>query len=136
MRVISLHAWLALVLGILITFGAVLAVAAASGAAYYGLAVSAEIAIAVLLFFVALILSLIFYFGVKAQFRKVETGKEALIGSAGVATSNIDPKGEVRVNGEFWQATTKNEAIAAGQAITVVAMDGMFLVVQPAESKA
>jgi len=38
--------------------------------------------------------------------------------------------------GEFWEATAKDTAIAAGQAVEVVGMDGMFLVVKTAEEKA
>ncbi len=79
---------------------------------------------------------MIFYAGVKAQFRRVKTGKEALIGARGIATSDLNPKGEVRVMGEFWEATAKDATIPAGQAVEVVSMDGVYLVVKPAEQKA
>ena len=91
---------------------------------------------AVTLIIVALIVAVIFYVGVKAQFKRVKTGKEALIGAKGIATTDLKPKGEVRVMGEFWEATAKDTAITAGQAVEVVGMDGMFLVVKPAEQKA
>ena len=83
-----------------------------------------------------MIVAFIFYAGVKAQFRRVKTGKEALIGSRGIATSDLRPKGEVRVMGEFWEAIAEDTAIAAGQAVEVVGMEGMFLVVKPGEQKA
>jgi membrane-bound ClpP family serine protease len=83
----------------------------------------------------AKIVVLIFYAGVKAQFRRVKTGKEALIGARGLATSDLKPKGEVRVMGEFWEATAKDTPIAAGQAVEVVSMAGVYLVVKPAEQK-
>ncbi len=54
----------------------------------------------------------------------------------GIATTDLKPKGEVRVMGEFWEATTKDAIIAAGQPVEVVGMEGMFLVVKPAEQKA
>ena len=38
--------------------------------------------------------------------------------------------------GEFWEATAKDTAIAAGQAVEVVSMEGVFLVVKLAEQKA
>ena len=82
-----------------------------------------------------MILSAIFYAGVKAQFKRVKTGKEALIGAKGIAASDLKPKGEVRVMGEFWEATAKDTTIAAGQPIEVVSMEGMVLVVKPAEQK-
>ena len=127
-----MHAALAFLIGILVAIGVFLLFAAFSGTTFYGLAVP----LAVTLFVVALILALIFYAGVKAQFRRVKTGKEALIGAKGIATSDLKPKGEVRVMGEFWEATAKDTAITAGQAVEVVGMDGMFLVVKPAEQKA
>ena len=46
-----------------------------------GLSASVEVALGVTLFVVASILMLIFYAGVKAQFKRVKTGKEALIGA-------------------------------------------------------
>jgi membrane-bound serine protease (ClpP class) len=72
----------------------------------------------------------------KAQYAKVKTGKEALIGAKGVAVTDLNPKGEIRVVGEFWQATAKGTQIRSGQTVEVVGMEGMFLVVKPSEEKA
>jgi membrane-bound ClpP family serine protease len=74
--------------------------------------------------------------GIKAQFWQVKTGKEALIGAKGIATTDLKPNGTVRVSGEFWEATVKAGEINSGQAIEVVDMEGMFLVVKPDEQKA
>ena len=131
-----MHAGLAFVVGILVTIAAFLFFVALSGTTYYGLAVSVEVTIGVTLIIVALIVAFIFYVGVKAQFKRVKTGKEALIGAKGIATTDLKPKGEVRVLGEFWEATAKDGEIANGQAVEVVGMEGMFLVVKPAEQKA
>jgi membrane-bound serine protease (ClpP class) len=131
-----MHAGLAFLIGILVTIAAFLFYAAISGTTYYGLAVQVELTLAVTLIVVALIIAVIFYVGVKAQFRRVKTGKEALIGARGVATTDLKPKGEVRVMGEFWEAATKDGEIATGQAVEVVGMEGMFLVVKSAEQKA
>jgi len=38
--------------------------------------------------------------------------------------------------GEFWEATTKDGAIQTGQTVEVAGMEGMFLVVKPADQKA
>ena len=127
-----MNAALAFLIGILVAIGVFLLFAAFSGITVYGVAVP----LAATLFVVALILGLIFYAGVKAQFRRVKTGKEALIGARGIATSDLKPKGEVRVMGEFWEATAKDATIAAGQAVEVVSMDGVYLVVKPVEQKA
>ena len=131
-----MHAGLAFVIGILVTIAAFLFFAAISGTTYYGLAISVELTLGVTLIIVAVIVAVIFYIGVKAQFRRVKTGREALIGAKGIATSDLKPKGEVRVMGEFWEATVQTGEIATGQAIEVVGMEGMFLVVKPAEQKA
>ena len=131
-----MHAGLAFVVGILVTIAAFLFFAGISGTTYYGLAVSVEVTLGITLIVVAVIVAAIFYVGVKAQFRRVKTGKEALIGAKGIATSDLTPKGEVRVMGEFWEATIKDGEIATGQAVEVVGMDGMFLVVKSAEQKA
>jgi membrane-bound serine protease (ClpP class) len=131
-----MHAGLAFVTGILVTISAFLFFAAISGTTYYGLAISVELTLGITLIIVALIVAVIFYMGVKAQFRRVKTGKEALIGSKGIATTDLKPKGEIRVMGEFWEATAKDMTISAGQAVEVVGMEGMFLVVKTVEQKA
>jgi membrane-bound ClpP family serine protease len=131
-----MHAGLAFVIGILVTISAFLFYAAISGTTYYGLAVQVEVTLAITLIIVALIIAAIFYVGIKAQFSRVKTGKEALIGAKGITTTDLKPKGEVRVMGEFWEATAKDGEIATGQPVEVVGMDGMFLLVKPAEQKA
>ena len=129
-----MHVSLGLIIGVLVAVGVFLLFVAVSGMAFFGVAVPVEGSLAVTLFVVALILGLIFYAGVKAQFRRVKTGKEALIGAKGVATSDLQPRGEVRVMGEFWEATAKDASIAAGQSVEVVSMDGVYLVVKPVEA--
>ena len=109
---------------------------ASIGIAYYGLGLQIEAALAIILLIIAGIAAWLFYVGVKAQNKRVKTGKEALIGAKGVATTDLKPKGEVRILGEFWQAIAKDNAIANGEAVEVVDMDGMFLVVKPAQQKA
>jgi membrane-bound serine protease (ClpP class) len=127
-----MNAAIAFLIGVLVAIGIFLLFAAFSGITFCGVGVP----LAVTFFVVALILALIFYAGVKAQFRRVKTGKEALVGARGIATSDLNPKGEVRVMGEFWEATAKDATIPVGQAVEVVSMDGVYLVVKPAEQKA
>ena len=131
-----MHAGLAFVIGLLAAMAGFLFFAAISGTTYYGIAIQIEETLAIMLVIIAVILGWIFYAGVKAQFRRVKTGKEALIGAKGIAAADLKPKGEVRVLGEFWEATAKDAAIVAGQNVEVIGMEGMFLVVKPAEQKA
>ena len=131
-----MHASLALIIGVLVAIGAALLYVAIYGITFIGLGAGGEEALAATLFIVATIIILIFAAGFKAQFRRVKTGKEALIGARGVATTDLKPKGEVRVMSEFWEATAKEATIAAGQEVEVIGMEGMTLVVKPAEQKA
>ena len=131
-----MHAGLAFVIGILVTIAGFLLFAAISGTTYYGIAIQIEWTLAILLVIIAVILGWIFYAGVKAQFNRVKTGREALIGAKGIAATDLKPKGEVRVLGEFWEANAKDPPIVVGQAVEVVGMEGMVLVVKAAEQKA
>ena len=127
-----MHAGIAFVIGLLVAMAGFLFFAAISGTTYYGIAIQIEETLAVLLVIIAVILGWIFYAGVKAQFKRVKTGKEALVGAKGIAATDLKPKGEVRVLGEFWEATAKDASIALGQAVEVVGMEGMVLVVKAA----
>lgn len=131
-----MHAWLALIAGILVVIGGVLIFSASIGIAYLGIALQVQAILAIALLSVAGIAAWLFYVGVKAQYRRVKTGKEAILGASGIATSDLNPTGEVRVLGEFWQASTKDAAVLKGQNIKVIDMEGMFLIVEPAEQKA
>jgi len=131
-----MHAGIAFLIGIIVTIAAFLVFAAIVGTTYFGLAVQAEVILAVTLIVIASIMAFIFYAAVKAQFRRVKTGKEALIGARGIVTSDLKPKGEIRVMGEFWEATAKDTEIASGQPVVVVGLEGVYLVVKPAEQKA
>ena len=41
-------------------------------------------------------------FGIKAQRKKVATGKEGIVGEKGIALSSLNPEGKVKVHGEIW----------------------------------
>lgn len=57
--------------------------------------------------------------GIKAQRRKPTTGAEGIIGEIGVAISDLDPEGEVRVHGEIWKSESISGKIKCGQTIKV-----------------
>jgi membrane-bound serine protease (ClpP class) len=50
-----------------------------------------------------------------------------LVGAAGVATSDLDPVGTVRVKSEEWTAESDDGRIEAGAKVKVVAEDGLRL---------
>jgi membrane-bound serine protease (ClpP class) len=131
-----MHIWLAFLAGLFMVVGGVLIFSASLGIAYYGLALQIEAGLAIILLIMAGIAAWLFYVGIKAQNKRIKTGKEALIGATGIAITDLKPKGEVRVLGEFWQATSKDISIANGDPIEVVDMEGMFLIVKPSQQKA
>jgi membrane-bound serine protease (ClpP class) len=68
--------------------------------------------------------------GVRAQRRRVTTGREGLIGLEGVARGPVGAeRGSVFVRGEFWNAVS-DEAIEDGTPVEVVRVDGLLLKVR------
>lgn len=68
----------------------------------------------------------------------VRTGTEELIGASGEARSTIDPDGQVWLAGTIWGARLANAAapVRLGDRVTVEAVDGLTLVVQPQPASA
>jgi membrane-bound serine protease (ClpP class) len=59
------------------------------------------------------------------------TGAEALVGIRAEAVSPLHPRGQVRANGELWQAVCEAGA-EVGDAVVVTRLDGLTLIVEPA----
>ena len=76
----------------------------------------------------------VFLMSLVLQSRKnrVVTGSEGMIGEIGVARTPIAGNGKVFVHGELWNAIATAE-IAAGSRVRVSAINGLHLVVEPAE---
>ncbi len=70
------------------------------------------------------------FFGIKAQFGKIKTGTETLIGLRGITMEELSPEGRVRVNGEFWNAIAEEGDIPAKSDIEVVAVNQFKLTVK------
>jgi membrane-bound serine protease (ClpP class) len=62
--------------------------------------------------------------------RRKLTGAEAMIGKTGVAITDLNPKGEVRVVGEIWRAESLSGNIAKGEQVTVKTLNGLVIMVQ------
>ena len=127
-----MHAAVAFFGGVFAVIGALLLLAAVSGINYGGLSIQTEVALAIIVLVIAILAAWILYTGLAANLAKIKTGKEALIGSRGIAVTDLKPKGEIRVMGEFWQATAKDKWITNGERVEVIDTEGMFLVVKPA----
>ncbi|MFP5318729.1 MAG: NfeD family protein [Acidimicrobiia bacterium] len=74
---------------------------------------------------------------VRARFSTATIGRESMIGEPAEATTAIGPEGTVRVRGALWRARVNRATpIAAGQAVRVVAIDGLVLEVEPSDEAA
>lgn len=90
--------------------------------AWQVIAVAAVITAAFFLFVVGL--------GVRAQYRKVTTGSQGLIGATGTARTTLAPTGTVMVEGELWRAQAQGEKVEQGERVRVVSLDGFVLTVE------
>jgi membrane-bound serine protease (ClpP class) len=68
----------------------------------------------------------------KARKVHVTTGSEGMVGELGIARTQLEPEGKVFVHGELWNATAL-APIAAGSRVRVSRVDGLRVVVEPAE---
>ncbi len=79
--------------------------------------------VVVVVAFVVFILTL----GIKAQFKRVLSGREGMIGETGVARTDIDTSGgTVFVHGEYWNAVS-DTPIKKGSKIKVLQVQGVVL---------
>lgn len=60
----------------------------------------------------------------------------ALVGASGTAQTIIGPTGIAYAGGESWSARTRGDAIGAGSPVRVVGVDGLELIVEPAQGGA
>jgi membrane protein implicated in regulation of membrane protease activity len=70
------------------------------------------------------------YWRRRVKDRKLEAGAETLIGSRAKVVSACRPGGQVWVQGALWNARCAAGA-DADQMVTVVARDGLLLIVEP-----
>jgi membrane-bound serine protease (ClpP class) len=68
----------------------------------------------------------------KARKVHVTTGSEGMVGELGIARTQLEPEGKVFVHGELWNAIAL-APIAAGSRVRVSRVDGLRVVVEPAE---
>lgn len=82
---------------------------------------------------VTLATSAFFIFAVSMALRthrqKVTTGKEGILNESGVAVTNIDPEGEVKIHGEYWRAFSQQK-IKKNDKVKVIDVDGLKLIVE------
>jgi len=88
------------------------------------------------IFAMTAMVALFFVFVVSAVIRirkkPAVTGTNAMVGTLGVARTNLRPTGMVFIFGELWQARSEIP-VEAGESVRVIAIDGLELHVAPAE---
>jgi membrane-bound serine protease (ClpP class) len=80
----------------------------------------------------ALISFTVFAMAVKAWKLPVVSGREAMVGAQGRVIDWSGKEGRVRVRSEIWRACA-DQSFATGEEVRVTAMDGLVLVVGPAD---
>jgi membrane-bound serine protease (ClpP class) len=65
--------------------------------------------------------------------RRATTGAEGLVGAVGVAITVCDPEGQIRIEGELWNAFCA-EGAQPGDRVVVQRLDGLTLIVAPVHS--
>lgn len=58
--------------------------------------------------------------------RRVQVGVETLVGRRAVAVGRLSPRGQVKLDGELWDAVAR-EWVEAGEEVVVTRVDGLTL---------
>jgi membrane-bound serine protease (ClpP class) len=85
---------------------------------------------------IAVALSLLFFVSVmtaalRVRLRRPIAGQEGIVGTVGVARTDIAPEGTVFTKGKLWRARTMETGIAAGSRVQIKATEGLVLLVEP-----
>ncbi len=72
--------------------------------------------------------------GVRAMRRQPLTGREGMIGLIGVAKTPLDPKGQLTIHGELWEAISE-QPLKPGDQAEVTRVEGLKLYVKPVSPK-
>ena len=70
------------------------------------------------------------WMAVKSGRSKPVTGTEGMIGSVGIAKTDLSPRGQITVHGELWEAISQHP-IRQGETVEVASVEGLTLTVTP-----
>jgi membrane-bound serine protease (ClpP class) len=62
--------------------------------------------------------------------RRSSVGAQTLVGRTGVVVRALSPRGQVRLDGEIWEARATG-SVAPGDEVVVTGLDGLVLEVEP-----
>ncbi len=108
--------------------GATMLIQTPDGAEY--LDISMSIIITSVVIASAIFLAII-WIGLHAQRAKVKTGENVFIGKTGVALSDLNPEGNIRIYGEIWKAESTSGPIEKGQKVLVTDLRDFKVFVKP-----
>lgn len=77
------------------------------------------------------LIGIIAWMAVKSARGKPVTGAEGMIGSIGIARTDLNPCGQITVQGEIWEAVSQTP-IRQGEAAEVMSVEGLTVKVAPA----
>ena len=83
---------------------------------------------AIIIIIVVVCIYFVVLWGVRAHKRKIEAGKEELIGKTAVVEIALDPKGVVLVEGERWTAVVDNGQVEPEEEVVITRVDGLKLI--------
>jgi membrane protein implicated in regulation of membrane protease activity len=76
----------------------------------------------------------LWFFGVRySRRRRAQVGVQTMIGTLGEAVTALAPHGQVKIDGEIWEAEASGNA-RAGDAVRVTGIHGLTLDVEKADS--
>jgi len=88
----------------------------------------------IVIFFATGVTAIFFLFiigiGLKAQRRKVVTGKQGFDGSTGIAMATLNPEGIIMLDGEIWNAESVSGEIKEGERVKVREMKNLKVYVE------
>jgi membrane-bound serine protease (ClpP class) len=72
----------------------------------------------------------LWFFGVRySRRRRAQVGVQTMVGTVGEAITALTPEGQVKIDGEIWNAHAPTE-VHAGDQVTITAVHGLTLEVE------
>ena len=65
--------------------------------------------------------------------RRAQVGVQTMVGTLGEALTTLAPRGQVKIDGEIWEARAE-QGVRAGDTVRVTRVDGLTLEVEQAEA--
>jgi len=83
--------------------------------------------IAIVVISIVAFLAFAIIYGIRAHRQQVAAGKEELIGKTAEASSVINPKGTVFIQGEHWAAISNKGRIESGEEVIITKVESLKL---------